>query len=884
MRMRDRFKLWYGEAVLVGLWLCRSLCKPLGLTRPYHALLIRLIKQTGLFNREYYLENNADVAYQQIPPLRHYVAYGDREGRLPMAFFDPLYYRSRARGRTRHVNALLHYVYVGRYRCFSPSPWFDVRYYLAQNKDVARSGIEPLYHYLNYGGLEGRSPNPQFDGTYYLRNNPDVRAARLNPLLHYLQFGHHAGLPTRPANEFPGPERRSLSRREADWSFAWKDLLPIQGRGEPRIDVIVPVYRDRELTLRCLFSVLTARYETPFELIVINDASPDPLLTSDLEQLAARHLFTLLYNDSNRGFVQTVNRGMALHPERDVVLLNSDTEVYGTWLDRLRTAAQRHPRTATVTPLSNNAIICSYPRFLHDNPYPLETDYETLDQLAAQANGGYEVEAPTGVGFCMYLRRDALADVGLFDEAAFGKGYGEENDYCQRAIRRGWRNVIVADVFVRHLGGASFQGEKAKRVAAAQKVLARRHPTYMQAVDAFKRQDPLAEARKRLDWQRLKRRARQENVLIVCHNRGGGAERHVQEDTQRLREEGKGVFYLRPERGRPSHARIGHPACRQLLNLDSIKLSDTQALAVVLRELRITRIHSHGLVDFTADAPERLLALVEALGVPLHIDIHDYKVLCPRINLADQHGRYCGEPTETECNACLALHGNEFGVKNIRRWRKMHQRVLQAAEVIWVPDDDVADRLARYYPDVKLTVAPHESLELGRAATHKQTLQPNESLRVVVIGAIGKIKGFDVLLACARDARKRRLPIEFIAMGYSVNDRQLEQAGVHVTGRYLEHEAEETLHSLDPHVIWLPSTWPETYSYTLSLALKSGRPVFAFDLGAIARRLRNSEHPCGLLPLKLADAPGKINARFLKYRNDHLSTQENLTESTDEIA
>jgi len=69
-----------------------------------------------------------------------------------------------------------------------------------------------------------------------------------------------------------------------------------------------------------------------------------------------------------------------------------------------------------VTLLSNNATICSYPRFLQENPFPLELNFAELDALTATVNAGVEVEAPTGVGFCMYIKRAALQDVGVFDQ------------------------------------------------------------------------------------------------------------------------------------------------------------------------------------------------------------------------------------------------------------------------------------------------------------------------------------------------------------------------------------------------------------------------------------------------------------------------------------
>jgi GT2 family glycosyltransferase/glycosyltransferase involved in cell wall biosynthesis len=633
------------------------------------------------------------------------------------------------------------------------------------------------------------------------------------------------------------------------------------------VDVIVPVYKGRPETLRCLLSVLNSIDKTPYELVVINDCSPDAELVADLQRLSVHGLFSLLGNDRNRGFVQTVNRGMRLHPDRDVVLLNSDTEVYGDWLDRLRHAARRNERTGTVTPLSNNATICSYPNFLHDNPYPLELSYVSLDELAAEANAGMEVEVPTAVGFCMYIRRDCLKEVGHFDEDAFGKGYGEENDFCQRAIAKQWRNVVAADVFVRHWGSASFQGERAHRVQAALKVLDKRHPNYQKDVRYFIEHDPLAAARRRLDWARLKQQVRSENVLIVCHNRGGGAERHVREDTRELLQSGLGVFYLRPQRGRLSHAYLAHPICASLPNLEKFRLADTDVLAVALGDLGITRIHVHGLVDFSSDAPRHLSELARSLGVPLWVDIHDYKVICPRVNLADRKGRYCGEPTEESgCNTCLATEGNDFGVHNIRDWRAMHFKVLQSAEKIFVPDQDVADRLGKYYPGLNYLITPHEEIDLAEVAIRNPEVGADEPLRIVVIGAIGKIKGYEVLLDCARDAQRRRLPLEFSVLGYSLDDRLLEQAGVMVTGRYLEREASEKLHALSPHAVWLPSLWPETYSYTLSLALKAGCPVFAFDIGAIARRLREVGKGDTLLPLSFAGHADSVNEKFLNFR------------------
>jgi GT2 family glycosyltransferase/glycosyltransferase involved in cell wall biosynthesis len=873
--MNDFYRLTKGYGLLTTLLLEKWLARLFFGKKLYEKHLRYLVRQTQLFDSVYYLEINSDVREQGNKALQHYVSHGDREGRCPMPFFDPNYYRAQVNSRLKRVNSLLHYSYIGRYVRLSPGPFFDVAYYLKENKDVARSGRDPILHYLKYGGTEGRSPCVQFDGSYYLRTYPDVAEARVNPLLHYLHIGRFEGRRTALNQPLGGDSyKKNIEHPKLYNPNNSIVMLPRQAIADAKVDVIVPVYKDYELTLKTIYSALIAQTKINFELIVINDCSPESELVIELEKLSSNKLITLLHNTENKGFVYTVNRGIALHPERDVVLLNADTEVFNHWLDRLYTIAYKKPRTGTVTPFSNNATICSYPCFLNDNPYPLELPYEQLDALAAVCNEGIEVEAPTGVGFCMYIRRDCLNEIGVFDEETFGRGYGEENDFCQRAIAHNWQNIIAANTFVRHWGSASFQGEKAERITLALKFVDDLHPDYRLQLDNFVKQDLLAQARERLDWARLSKQVKQENVLIICHNRGGGSERHVQEDTLQLLQQGLGVFYLRPVQGKPSHVKLVHPRCPQFVNLRHYSLEDIESLAQMLEQLHISRIHTHGLVDFSIKAPEHILDLAKRLQVPFWVDLHDYKVICPRINLTTQNGRYCHEPNENACNLCCETQGNDFAVSNIRQWRQMHHTVLQQVDKILVPSADMQQRVLRYFPDISLSLSPHEECDPDKLTLMPPKLTSKSKLRIVVIGAIGKAKGYDVFHACAADAKKRKLPLEFILLGYSLKDKDLENCGVKITGRYLEHEAQFKLKQLSPHVVWLPSIWPETYSYTLSLALNGGYPTFAFDIGAIAARLRTLEQEHTLMPLQMLESPCKINDRFIKYRNAHIAVSE----------
>jgi len=197
-----------------------------------------------------------------------------------------------------------------------------------------------------------------------------------------------------------------------------------------------------------------------------------------------------------------VNEGFAAAGQRDVVILNSDTEVPASWLTRLRAAADRELKAASITPFSNNATICSYPHFCEDNPIPEGLDCDALDALFSEANAERAIEIPTAVGFCMYVRRGALDEVGEFDEDAFGRGYGEENDWCMRAAARGWKHLLATDVFVYHAGGASFGSDASEYQANALKVISERYPEYEREIAEFIEADPMEVARYNVDTAR----------------------------------------------------------------------------------------------------------------------------------------------------------------------------------------------------------------------------------------------------------------------------------------------------------------------------------------------------------------------------------------------
>lgn len=594
------------------------------------------------------------------------------------------------------------------------------------------------------------------------------------------------------------------------------------------VDIVMPVFSGVAETRTAIASVLASSIRQAYELIVVFDNPGDSAMRAMLGEFGAR--ITILENSANVGFVASANRGMSLHPGRDVLLLNADIVApCSDWLDRIRRAAYAAPRTGTVSPFSNNATICSYPRFCRNNALPEGWSVTGADAHCRETLSGVTLELPTTVGFCMYIRTDCLAETGLFDTAAFGQGYGEESDFCMRASARGWNHVLAADVFVQHVGNVSFGETSTGRAAAAYEKLKRMHPAYGPAVERFLAEDPVLPLRRKLDLVRLKPRGA---VYCLASNAlPGGTERHVQELADAARARGEDVILLRYSDGE-------HVEIEGFDNQRYRMPEELPDFRVALRELGVARLHIHQ----TVDAPA---ALFET-GLPYDVTVHDYAWICPQIKLIDRTGQYCGEPPAHVCEACYATLGPHRDWPNVTKrmvrvedLRTQSKRHLEAADTVWFPSHDAAQRMARYAQIAKPAVRlHHERPPLARRWRREGT----EAARIVFIGGLTPAKGFDVLEGCAFEARRRGLPLEFTVAGPCADARRLRELGVRVLGPYLESEIHGILDEIRPHLAFFPGQWPETFSYTLSIAFDAGVWPVAYDLGAIAERVKRYEY------------------------------------------
>lgn len=825
-----------------------------------------------LFDMRYYLQTNPEVSQDGQNPLLHFLCRGALERRNPHPLFDCDFYLTQyPDAAAGNMNPLVYFLLKGWKKFHNPNPLFDTRFYIEHSSVFFRDGEDPLSHFIREGAISGRYPNPFFDCSYYLERYWDVRAAGLNPLEHFLAIGAKELRDPSPRfcsehylSQYPDVAKSGMNPLAHFLLFGIKEgrnpvaarrvrvplekeernqLLPVSIRSVKQpsvanspVSVIIPVFRGYLSTRSCIESVLKANNASPYQLVIINDCTPDQHIAEYLKALEDIPSVRVIYNSRNLGFVGSVNKGMSIHPGSDVVLLNSDTIVPHFWVDRLAAHAYWEERIGTVTPFSNNGTICSYPTIRGFAHFPPDESLATFDQAFREANQGRSVEIPTAVGFCMYIRRFCLDQVGLFDETTFGKGYGEENDFCLRATKQGWKHLLAADVFVYHEGEVSF-GKKSSARASAQKIIRERYPDYEANIARYIEKNPAEPYRIAATATRL-RLSSKPVVLIVTHILGGGTERHVQDLIQSSGDKVRFVV-LRP----PTVAELSadftleiqgeneklHFVISQELCLDF--------LAALLKSCGVDRVHLH----HSLGMPLPMMPLIRSLQIPFDITVHDYFAICPQVTLTCADGEYCGEPDFLSCTECI-MQRPSWGAFDILWWRLLSKPLFTEADRILCPSFDVICRMKRYFPDGKYLLVPHTTSPQAHQDVYIPPLATDEPLRVAILGVLSPQKGSSVVLETARLLAGDRPTLKLFLIGRFFDNSDSNRTenlpgSISVTGPYQEEGLSELIDEIDPHIIWFPARGPETFSYTLSAALRSSRPIVAPKLGAFVERL-----------------------------------------------
>lgn len=601
------------------------------------------------------------------------------------------------------------------------------------------------------------------------------------------------------------------------------------------IDVLIPIYNGFEF-LESLFDSLERATSTPFRLLVCNDASTDERVQPWLNQRLQNFPGTiLLYNESNLGFVGTVNR-LFTHVENDFVLLNSDVQVPPFWLERLFAPILANPQVASVTPFTNAGTICSFPKFFVDNTLPQGMDALRIDAVLARLQDAAAIEIPTGVGFCMAIRQEAAKRIGLFDPV-FGKGYREENDWCQRAKVSGYQHVLAPNLFVYHKHGGSFPSQERQALADRNEAILReRYPGLFEYYKDFIRHDPIRPLRDFLYLMVLAKQADHPALVIIDNVIEGGAYAYSRELIANTLDADKPVLHLLDDiRTGELRAEWVSPNARLTLNF-----SDYAAWGRVIAGIQPESILINNLYSFRRpmDFLHWLSQEPAIEGIPVSIALHDFFMLCPSLFLIDSDRNYCGLPDSATCNRCFSRLPIDYpiGTDSIAEWRATWKKALAMVNSIVAFSNSTRDLFIRIYPEYagKIVVRPHS---MARFRHRSIPVDLSKPLHIGVVGTIGWQKGWNIVKQLCEEIDSHRLPFRVTVIGSLVPE--FSAVCLNVTGRYERTGLASAIEQSGANIFLFPSIWPETFSYVAHELMACGVPLCCFNLGAPAEAVAN---------------------------------------------
>lgn len=633
-------------------------------------------------------------------------------------------------------------------------------------------------------------------------------------------------------------------------------LVPVSGPLEPglfsrhedprdseiqpgRITIVLPVYNAYDLLGLCLDRI-EKHTDLPWRLILVEDGSTDGRVLPFLRKwVRTRDNVVLIENSENRGFIASVNRGLEqalAEPSPDdgpVVLLNSDALVPECWASRLVRPFYRHEKVATVTPMSNDAEIFSVPQIC-TRTILTSGQGDAMDRIARTfAPEALLSIVPTGVGFCMAMGRDWLAREPRLD-TIFGRGYGEEVDWCQKVARLGGRHLGLPGLFVEHRGGESFgSAQKIALVAQNNRIVSQRYPDYDRQVQDFIAADPLRTARLALGLAWAGSLDPEAAISVyLAHAIGGGADHWLE---HRIKED--------LERARPSVVlRVGGPRRFQLevISAQGRCIGQTDDFITVQSLLAILPrrcvVYSCGVGDpDPVDLPRLLCSLLRE-DDSAEMLFHDFFPLSPSYTLLDHDGIYRGAvvpPREDRAHAARRLDGSPV---TLEQWQTTWKCFAERAELVTFSEDS-ATHVSAVWPDLenRIKVRAHRLRhDIPRLPTPAPVAKPV----LAVLGNIGAQKGAGLLQTLARRLDKDPDAVLRLVLIGNIDPSYVLPESVPIHGSYAVQDIPQLVERYGITQWLIPSVWPETFCYTVHEALSTGLPVLAFDLGAQGAAVR----------------------------------------------
>ena len=480
------------------------------------------------------------------------------------------------------------------------------------------------------------------------------------------------------------------------------------------VDIVIPIYNAFDDLQKCLESVEKYTDLSHDRLILINDNSSDERILPLLRSKESKNVI-VVNNAENKGFSCNVNIGMSISDSRDVLLLNSDTVVTRSWIDKIHACAYSALEIGTVTPLSNAATLCSVPVMCMDNKLPDWLSADDMAEIVEKCSIRAYPRITVAVGFCMFIKREVINAAGLFDADTFGKGYGEENDFCNRAEQLGYIHVMCDDTFIYHRGTASFKsGQKKKLCEEHEKILDGWYPAQMWTNSLYCMKNPEQYIRSNIqvfiDLKQADMRNGHRRILYLSHrdfrndayDSVGGTQFHIRDLTEAI-EKNYTVFVVSRDRdylrltiyiGEKHHSYrfyIGAP--NLFFQFRNKALYDIFSL--ILDAFEIDMVHVHHVESLSLD----MYHAAHERNIPILQTVHDYFSISISISISPQ------TVLEKEFAEAKRKLRDELGYRDaveiLPVWHRNWREVFCFCDRIVFPSLSARNAFLDYFPEIE---------------------------------------------------------------------------------------------------------------------------------------------------------------------------------------
>lgn len=348
-------------------------------------------------------------------------------------------------------------------------------------------------------------------------------------------------------------------------------------------------------------------------------------------------------------------------------------------------------------------------------------------------------------------------------------------------------------------------------------------------------------------------------VLYITNDWGGGSENYLQKACDSHREQGNNVYILRYSKGKYALYLCFEGETRKYY-LQSVGELLKYSSTIFLDEIVINQLTLYPNLLGTLKQIEQMK---ETYGAKLTMLVHDYYALCPSFTLTSVEGKFCRDAKGESCNQCFQKWKFDelTGCRDVTQWRKAWDSLLSKCDEIRCFSNDTLQRVQTIYGTEKTyTLIPHKVDYLRPIRKDKKTSQ---FLNIGILGALNTHKGAEAVQSILHVIRERNLAIRIVLIGFLDGVRIKADSHFVCTGKYKIQDLPRLIVENDIDLFFIPSIWPETFSYTTEEVVKMDMPLVTYNIGAPAERV--SQYEKGLV-INLDETPEVVIEKMISFQ------------------